>query len=128
MDRDRLQVTVRQFINEIENGGADEGIINNYIRIIEFLAPGSHFTDLFFYSERDRSLDELIEEIEIRSDIFSKIGKDGVDNHIVNNIKNELSNTDSITNNTRASFAILLRKSPRYAEEVRKIFMNKGLV
>ena len=81
MDAQFVQA-ITAFLDKIEHGDISEPEVSDMMRHLETFAPNAELSDIIFYSERNRSPEEIADEAMLRERIWSEGGSRAVAAHV----------------------------------------------
>jgi hypothetical protein len=103
---------------------APESETDNIIQEISAKIPNANFSDIMFYGERERSVEEIVDEALLREKIFQEGGKEAVNAHIEKNYLEAMKNPESSVTDRYAALAILEGMAGHALPELREYLNN----
>jgi len=126
MDRDLLIQKVENYRTIIFNNESSEAEIDRLTKDIDEMMPNTDFTDIFYYGERDRTPSEMADEMIVREELFAQGGKQAVDQHIIELMKEALEHPSDVFATVYSAYQILDSKDPVAAKEYEHLIWPSG--
>ena len=115
MDRDDLLKRIRT-LHEITFGpDPSEFKRGKAIDYIDEITPNSEFTKIFFYGERERTVEEMADEAILREKLFAEGGREAVKQHVVSLMLPVLENPPKEISQIHSAYEILRHFAPELA-------------
>ena len=126
MDREDLISRIENLIRICSTKGASEEDVSLAMSTVEDAAPHSEFSDIYAYNEKDRSVEEMVDEVLLRQRLFAQGGAEAVDAHIISLMKAALDSKPEVLSHLYSAYQILDSKNPQAAKEYEHLIWPNG--